>query len=722
MPKKAESASMFSMTLKLLHKPRVLPCAVLLCALFGALTSASSLSPDESAQGWIQLFDGQSLIGWSPGTGTWKVNGGALISDTELLSSVRTTPSFSDFDLKFEARVSGGPATMLFRSDPQSKPAQPGYGLSLTDGTIAGINEGSAGATSAGWNLFEVQAEGSHVIVRLNGKTVTDAKTTKNRLGYFELVSPRGSHVEVRSILLKPLGLDSLYNGSNLDGWRAVDPPPPQSKSKFRLPIPGLSSKPKPPQSVRWLGQGTIHGEHGVGELESVAAYDDFVLQFTAKPVSPPREGQPGIEMFFRKTPNQFGSGYAVTVDSTAEDQRQKKSLATGSLVKLEKSRASSMIPGHFYTCTVVARAHRMTVWVDGVLVTDYYDSRPEGLFHAAAGALGFRIADDKASLDLREVKIASLPKGVETPPPPPQLAAAPSNPSAPPSAAPAAAPPLILPGPSLQEKAQQEQIRKLTVKALGATSPEEAVQVNKQILVLDPGDMPAQQRLDKGQAEINAANSQRQQAMQEQQASTATLQANDTRRTSFLQQAQDELLRGNLNSARDRLNDAHRLGANGPDVDRLHSLILSRLRNRLLLRAGLSAAGVLALATTLIILRRRRGKAATAYLVALDGVDKGKRYLLNQEVTHIGGVAMDGAKKNEVLVRDPDRKVSRFHCEVHKRGSHCYLIDLDSSNGTYLRKRPLPAGVAAKLRDGDQFTLARAAAFELRVERQRAG
>jgi pSer/pThr/pTyr-binding forkhead associated (FHA) protein len=54
-------------------------------------------------------------------------------------------------------------------------------------------------------------------------------------------------------------------------------------------------------------------------------------------------------------------------------------------------------------------------------------------------------------------------------------------------------------------------------------------------------------------------------------------------------------------------------------------------------------------------------------------------------------------------------------------RGSVCYLIDLDSSNGTYLRERPLPAGVAAKLRDGDQFSLAQAAAFELRIERQRA-
>jgi pSer/pThr/pTyr-binding forkhead associated (FHA) protein len=57
----------------------------------------------------------------------------------------------------------------------------------------------------------------------------------------------------------------------------------------------------------------------------------------------------------------------------------------------------------------------------------------------------------------------------------------------------------------------------------------------------------------------------------------------------------------------------------------------------------------------------------------------------------------------------------------VHKRGNNCYLIDLASSNGTYLHSRPLQPGVAARLRDGDKFILARSAAFELRVERQQA-
>jgi hypothetical protein len=425
--------------------------------------------------------------------------------------------------------------------------------------------------------------------------------------------------------------------------------------------------------------------------------------------------------MFFRGTPGQFNSGYAISTDTaTARQLKEGRSFGVGGLVNLEKASASSIAAGQSFTGTVVARAHRVSVWINGVLVTDYYDSRPEGAYHSAAGPLGFRIQSDKAKLDLLDVQIATLPKGPAPPPPPAPVAEIPATPPATPAAAPPAgvAVPTVL-GPSPEEKANQEQIRRLTMEALSASTPEDAVRINKQILFLDPGDMPAQQRLDKAQGQIDAANTQREHGMAEQQASTTRLQENIARRDALVRQTQDALLQGNLNQAKDRLNDAQRLGASGPAVDRLQSLIRSRLRDRLLLRVGLGGGGLVALVGLPIFYWRRRGKTVIAYLIALDGVDKGKRHLLNQEVTHIGGVAMDGGRKNEVLVRDPDRQVSRFHCEVHKRDRSCYLIDLDSSNGTFLRNRPLQAGVAARLRDGDRFTLARAAAFELHLERQ---
>jgi hypothetical protein len=689
------------------------PIAALLLAITAAgSTPPSTPAPDDSSQGWIRLFDGASQFGWIAGAPGWRVAAGILASDPAQPGTLRTTTAFSDFDLKFEARVTGGPATFLFRADPQTKPEQPGFVLSLNDGSIAGLGN-SPVAASSGWGTYELIAEGTHLTASINGKVTADGNSSKNRIGYFEFTSPRGARIEVRSVLLKPLNLDALYNGSNLDGWKAVSAPAPENKSKFHLPIPGLSGKPKAPPAVQWTGQGVIHGQGGVGQLESSLAYDDLILQFAARVSS--KDDHANVEIFFRGSPSQFNSGYAVNASADLQS-----SYGASSPVKLQKSRAPSIPPGQYFTCTVIARAHRLAVWINGALVTDYYDSRPEGAYHGAAGPLGFRIQSDKASLNVRDVRAATLPKGPELPPPPAPVVAAAPAPAAASPAATAVPVPIVLPGQSPEDKAQQEQIRKLTVDALNASTPEEALSINKQILVLDPGDMPAQQRLDKAQAQIDAANAQRERGKQEKQASTAQVEANAARRDQLFAQTQDDLRGGNLTAAQDHLNDAQRLGASGPEVDRLRSFIASRIRNRLLLRLGLGAGGT-ALAWLLIQYFRRRGRSAAVYLVAVDGLDKGKRYALNQEVTHIGGVVMDGGKKNEVLVRDPDRQVSRFHCEVHKRGDACYLIDLASSNGTFLHRRALEPGIAARLRDGDKFTLARSVAFELRVERQKA-
>ena len=704
------------------HSSRALAATAIsllfLAACAGVFALADSPPADDAMQGWIRLFDGTSRLGWT-GDADWQITGNELISDATQSGRLRTTTSFSDFDLKFEARITGGSATLLFRADPQSKPAQPGYTMSLIDGTIAGIGAAAITSNSASgnWHNYEVKADGTHLLSSLDGKITADGKSTKNRVGYFEFAAPHGTKLEIRSIMLKPLGLDRLYNGSNLDGWHAVAAPTPQKKSKLKLPL--LSAKPKAPKSVRWSGSGGIHGEGGEGLLESTAAYDDFVMQFTAKLAAIDGDGHTGTEIFFRGTSGQFDSGYAISTDfATAHQLQEGKSFGLGGLVKLEKSRAPSTGAGQFFTCTVVARAHHISVWINGTLATDYYDSRPEGAYHSAAGPLGFRIKSDKARLDLRDVQIASLPKG-PAPLPPPTPVAATSSPVVAPTAVAPIATPIVVSGQSPQDKANQEQIRKLTMDALGASTPEDAVSINKQILFLDPGDMPAQQRLDKAQGQIDAANAQREHGAAEQQATSTKLQENSAHRDALVGQTQDALLRGDLDQARDRLNDAQRLGANGPTIDRLQSLIRSRLRDRLLLRAGLGGGGLLALLVLPVFFWRRRGKTTIAYLIALDGVDKGKRYLLNQEVTHIGGVAMDGGKKNEVLVRDPDRQVSRFHCEVHKRDKSCYLIDLDSSNGTFLHNRPLQPGVAAKLRDGDKFSLARAATFVFHLERQ---
>ena len=85
-----------------------------------------------------------------------------------------------------------------------------------------------------------------------------------------------------------------------------------------------------------------------------------------------------------------------------------------------------------------------------------------------------------------------------------------------------------------------------------------------------------------------------------------------------------------------------------------------------------------------------------SAMLVSLIGPNKGARFLLEPELTHIGR-----ATANEIFLDDVT--VSRKHAEIRKSGKTYLLKDLGSLNGTYLNGEI----VAAKtLSDGDELQI----------------
>src|SRR6185437_5001718 len=103
------------------------------------------------------------------------------------------------------------------------------------------------------------------------------------------------------------------------------------------------------------------------------------------------------------------------------------------------------------------------------------------------------------------------------------------------------------------------------------------------------------------------------------------------------------------------------------------------------------TGAGVVALVGIIVLYIRSRGQ-KQAYLEVIEGLDKGKRYNLDQDIVHIGAVPQDGGNKNEIVVRDVERMISRFHCEIHKHNGKFFLIDCDSANGTSVDKKRVSA------------------------------
>ncbi|MBI1895900.1 MAG: DUF1080 domain-containing protein, partial [Acidobacteria bacterium] len=59
------------------------PIALTLFACACLSAQVNSLTPKEISDGWILLFDGESLFGWTPeGKAEWQIAGGALVADS----------------------------------------------------------------------------------------------------------------------------------------------------------------------------------------------------------------------------------------------------------------------------------------------------------------------------------------------------------------------------------------------------------------------------------------------------------------------------------------------------------------------------------------------------------------------------------------------------------------------------------------------------------------
>lgn len=87
--------------------------------------------------------------------------------------------------------------------------------------------------------------------------------------------------------------------------------------------------------------------------------------------------------------------------------------------------------------------------------------------------------------------------------------------------------------------------------------------------------------------------------------------------------------------------------------------------------------------------------------LGCVKGDNKGDEFVLAEGTNVIGRAATCGV----VLF---DKKCSREHCHVHKKGRYYSVEDLESRNGTYLNGRKLPPGKNVSIKMGDQIRIGR--------------
>ncbi len=176
----------------------------------------NTLSPEESAQGWILLWDGRTSSSWEPQvSGEWKGFDGALHASPGAYMWLRHTTPYSDFVLRVEVRMKTfeTDSGIFIRAAKDGDPTRTGYQINVNNlnkewgnGSIVYRAKSSAGTLSANeWHGYEITADGDHIRVAIDGQQVLDTHDGTAAAGYIGLQYLKGDDVEFRNIKLRPL-------------------------------------------------------------------------------------------------------------------------------------------------------------------------------------------------------------------------------------------------------------------------------------------------------------------------------------------------------------------------------------------------------------------------------------------------------------------------------------------------------------------------------------
>ena len=156
------------------------------------------LSEQEKTEGFVALFNGKDLTGWTGDTKGYVAEGGKIAIYPERSSgNLYTIDEFANFIFRFDFRLTPGANNGLgIRTLLEGDAAYVGMEIQILDdtspkynglkpyqfhGSIYGVVPSKQGHLKpvGEWNSEEVIADGRHIIVKLNGTTIVDADIDK---------------------------------------------------------------------------------------------------------------------------------------------------------------------------------------------------------------------------------------------------------------------------------------------------------------------------------------------------------------------------------------------------------------------------------------------------------------------------------------------------------------------------------------------------------------
>ena len=165
---------------------------------------------------WTTLFDGSSLDGWTVlGDANWELADGA-VSANDGSGFLVSEESYGDFELTLEFWVDEPANSGVFirASDPESVGATNSYEVNIFDtradqtyrtGGIVNVAAPASIINTGGqWNSYEITAQGSRLVIVLNGTQTVDTTDDQFVSGPFALQYAAGTvrfrNVQIRSL------------------------------------------------------------------------------------------------------------------------------------------------------------------------------------------------------------------------------------------------------------------------------------------------------------------------------------------------------------------------------------------------------------------------------------------------------------------------------------------------------------------------------------------
>lgn len=176
----------------------------------------SSALSEKAAQQWLTLFSGDSLDGWKAiGDANWRLVD-EFVEANHGSGFLVTADSYGDFRLRLEFWVDEAANSGVFIrcSDPANVTGNNCYEVNIFDrrpdpayrtGGIVNLAQPLVELDSGGkWNTFEISAEGTRLLVKLNGVLTVDVEDSRLPEGPIALQRRAGT-VRFRNVQILPL-------------------------------------------------------------------------------------------------------------------------------------------------------------------------------------------------------------------------------------------------------------------------------------------------------------------------------------------------------------------------------------------------------------------------------------------------------------------------------------------------------------------------------------